>query len=166
MPTKIINLTNKTFGRLTVIKDSGKRDYGSVVWLCICSCGNKTEVRGESLRTGVTKSCGCLRKELTVSRFIKHGDGSTIIINKLYKIWNGIKNRCNNPNSKRYHRYGGRGIKVCNEWFNNYSAFKLWAISSGYCEGLTIDRIDNGGNYEPSNCQWLTRSENSKKHGR
>jgi hypothetical protein len=78
-----------------------------------------------------------------------------------------MKDRCTNPHNKSYHRYGGRGISVCDEWMNDYSAFQSWALSHGYTENLTIDRIDNDGNYTPNNCQWLTASENSKKrHGR
>lgn len=164
-----INLIGQRFSRLVVIRDTGKRSKGrSVIWLCLCDCGNLTEAYSGHLRSNDKQSCGCLRSENGFEKQkkmamanLKHGDSETL----LYMVWVEMKQRCNNPNRKPYHRYGGRGIKVCNEWFNNYSAFKFWAILSGYHEGLTIDRIDNDGNYEPNNCQWLTNSENVKKGG-
>lgn len=82
---------------------------------------------------------------------------------RLNNIWRGMKRRCSNPNYGQYKNYGGRGIKVCDEWNNEYIAFRDWALSHGYEENLTLDRIDNDGNYEPNNCQWITKSENSKK---
>lgn len=89
----------------------------------------------------------------------KHGECST----RLYHCWNGIKQRCNNLNATQYQWYGSKGIKICDEWQNSFAAFRGWALANGYKEDLTIDRIDNDGNYEPSNCQWITMSENSKK---
>lgn len=164
---KIINLEDQRFERLTVIKDSGKRYRGEeVIWLCQCDCGNLTEVRGYYLRSGHTKSCGCLHREIS-ARIIKkvsfkHGGKGT----RLYNLWDGIKQRCKNPNATKYETYGKRGIKICPEWETDFNIFKNWALKNGYKPGLTIDRLDYDGNYEPSNCQWLTRSENVKKYWR
>jgi hypothetical protein len=154
------NLKGQTFGRLIVIKDTGKRTrFRNVIYLCLCRCGNMIEVPQERLRKGDTKSCGCLKKELNY----KHGDARKKNQKRLYGIWNGMRGRCNNLKDKAYKYYGARGIQVCKEWRNSYFAFKSWATLSGYKEGLSIDRIDNDGNYEPSNCQWITRSENAAK---
>jgi hypothetical protein len=162
----INDIVGQKFGRLTVIEDSGKRhkDY-EVLWVCICSCGTKKEIRGDHLKSGNTKSCGCLRKEKNVFLF-KHGDAKKIKglrVVRLYRIWNGMKARCLIKNHPQYHRYGGRAIRICRLWLNNYMAFKTWALSHGYQENLTIDRINNNGNYTPENCQWITKSENTRK---
>lgn len=157
MNGNIKDLTGKKFNRLLVLSDSGKRDGGSVNWLCLCDCGKIVYARGCSLKTGSTKSCGCYIREIVRI----HGEARTKP--RIYRIWRGIKNRCNNPGNTAYKYYGGKGITVCDEWENNYSAFKLWAVLNGYQENLTIDRIDNGRNYEPSNCQFITKSENSRK---
>lgn len=96
---------------------------------------------------------------------IIHGDAKRGRLAPLYRIYSLMKNRCNNPNSKDYKWYGGKGVKVCSEWEDSYIAFKEWALSNGYKEGLTIDRIDSDGNYEPSNCRWvnMTVQNNNKK---
>lgn len=148
------DLTGKRFGKLVVIKRveniwQGNRSV--VAWLCKCDCGNEKVVSGGSLRSGNAKSCGCLSFE----KIYKHG-GS---YDKLYSVWNGIKQRCNNEKSNAYKNYGGRGISVCDEWENSYVAFRDWAISNGYVEGLEIDRIDNNGNYCPENCRVITHKE-------
>ena len=155
------NLVGKRFGRLVVIRDSGKRKRREIAWLCICDCGNTLESRGPNLRLGNTRSCGCLN----IENIYKHGD-ATNGPTRLYRIWVAMKQRCNNLNYQSYKYYGKRGIKVCKDWINNYSAFKFWAILNGYQDNLTIDRIENNGNYEPSNCQWITASENSIKSNR
>lgn len=157
----IKNIQGQRFGRLIILKNSGKRCGGHVIWLCRCDCGNFTEVRSISLRNGRTKSCGCLQKEKAILANKKHGEATKRT--RLYVIWQGIKWRCYNSKNKAFEHYGGRGIKVCDEWKNNYSTFKLWALLSGYQNNLTIDRIDNDSDYCPENCQWITRSENTKK---
>lgn len=162
MPNRIKDLTNLQFGRLLVICLTKKRRYGGAVWLCRCICGNLVEIRSGGLHDGQTKSCGCLQKEGASRRRkaeILHGDCGT----SLYYTWKAMKSRCFNPHDKVYRRYGGRGITVCGEWKSDYPTFKKWATANGHQDNLTIDRINNDGNYEPNNCQFLTRSENSKK---
>ncbi len=150
------------FGRLVVIRASQKDQGGRPCWFCQCDCGSFVIVRDNNLKTQHTKSCSCLKIDMVT----KHGESAwhkNINRSRLYTIWIGIKNRCYSRNVKGYRRYGARGISMCREWKDNYLAFKKWAISNGHKNHLTIDRIDNDGNYEPSNCQWITRSENSKK---
>mgnify|MGYP000409137109 CR=1 FL=1 len=148
--------TGMKFGRLTVQKRISGR---STKYQCICDCGNIVIVLGSNLVSGATKSCGCFRSELVTKADTKHGGCKT----RLYSIWRNMLDRCNNPKNKEYHRYGGRGIIVCAEWETDFSSFREWALSSGYQDNLTIDRIDNDLGYAPSNCQWLTRAENSTK---
>lgn len=155
---KLVNdLTGKRFGRLTVIgvEDNGKRQ---TYYACQCDCGNVKVIRADALISGATKSCGCIKKEqdktnLTANH--RHKMSGT----RLYNIWSGLKGRCNNPNDPRYDRYGGRGISVCEEWNKSFQSFYDWAISNGYSDDLTIDRIDNDGNYDPTNCKWSTNKE-------
>ena len=123
-------------------------------WKCLCDCGKTTIVTGSNLSMGKTKSCGCLHKP--------HGE-SKPGKSRLYKIWSCIQQRCEYPGHKAFPRYGGRGITICAEWRRDFPAFRFWALSHGYRDDLTIDRIDNDGNYEPGNCQWLTRAENTRK---
>ena len=147
------NLTGKRFKNLTVIAYSHKDPYGSLMWRCRCDCGKETIVRSTSLRKGQIESCGCRSK----SR--KHG----LHRHKLYNVWQGLKTRCNNPNSNRFKYYGGKGIKVCEEWleFNN---FFNWAVTHGYKEGLTLDRLDSEKGYSLDNCQWVDyKHQNSHK---
>jgi len=155
-----INLVGKKFGRLTVT-----HHFDKYYWSCLCSCGNTGNVLDSNLRTGKTKSCGCLNKELVIKRSYKHGDNRRGKTKRLYNIWAGMNRRCYGKTHKTSHRYRDRGIEVCDEW-KDYPTFKSWAILNGYQNNLTIDRVDNDGNYEPNNCQWLTRSENAKKYWR
>lgn len=157
-----INLTGQRFGRLTVVRDSGERRRSFVAWLCKCDCGNSVIVGSNHLKDGHSRSCGCLQRELTSKRLYKHGD-SIHPRARLYTTWAGMKKRCYNPNAYGYEYYGGKGIRVCDEWFNDYEAFRDWAFDSGYDDSLCIDRIDPDSGYYPGNCQWLTNSENSTK---
>ena len=174
---KKIDLMGQKFNRLTVIGDLEKRNKGrNVVWLCRCICGNLVDICSGSLRRGSTQSCGCLSRERTSKMGLKnkgknnssfkHGGAIRHHQLRLYGIWKGMKTRCRNPNRKTYRWYGGKGISICDEWKHDFLAFKEWALANGYQENLTIDRKDSSGNYEPSNCQWLTRSENAKKGSR
>jgi len=153
--SKLIDLSGKRFGRLTVIGRAINSPGGESQWFCKCDCGNLKIVQGNHLRDGATQSCGCLAAE---NRFVVnkiHGGANE----RLYKVWLGIRKRCFNPNEPAFPNYGGRGITVCCEW-ENYQAFRKWALEAGYNENAprgkcTIDRINVDGNYEPSNCRWV-----------
>lgn len=155
---KPVGLTGKQFGRLTVIERvfPNSKD-GHTRWRCVCSCTNLNEtIVSSNMLVGLKiKSCGCLRQEAKGTKQ-KHGDSSRGKRHILYSCWVSMKQRCFNPKHSSFRFYGGRGITVSGEWKNNYSAFKEWALNSGWHEGLSIDRINNDGNYEPSNCRWVT----------
>jgi len=161
---KKIDITGQRFGRLVVLSDTGKKSGIHTIWLCQCDCGKLVEVRGSDLRSGDTKSCGCLRKEIAKEIVKKvmtiHGDGKRGREARLHRVWRNMKSRCYNPNSINYKYYGDKKIKICDEWKDNYIAFKLWALANGYQDDLTIDRIDGDGDYCPKNCRWLTLFEN------
>ena len=150
---KLIDLTGQRFGRLVVVKRADNSADGRARWLCKCDCGQSKTVLGEHLKKGRTKSCGCAKSESSSKRFKKHGGRNS----KLYRIWSNMKDRCNNPDCKAYSDYGGRGIKVCKEWLDDFSAFQKWALANGYKEGLTIDRKNNNKGYSPDNCRWVDR---------
>lgn len=148
------DLTGKKYGRLTVIKKDEEKSGRHIFWVCECSCGNTTTVRGDHIVSGRTRSCGCFKKE---NAYHTHGESKT----RLFYIWSSMKERCNNPNNKRYNDYGGRGITISPEW-QKYEDFRDWAYSSGYDESLTLDRVDVNGNYEPNNCRWATMKEQQR----
>ena len=153
----IKDLTGMKFGRLTVVRIES--EHIPVSWLCKCECGKEKIVRSGNLTSGNTRSCGCLRNELVAKAskaITKHGMAKDDL--RLYRIWQNMRQRCNNPKHKDYRNWGSRGIRICAEW-DDFKAFYDWAMSNGYADNLTLDRINNDGNYEPSNCRWATMKE-------
>lgn len=143
------NITGMLFGKLTVIKESYKDKNYNYYWLCVCSCGNQAVVRKSSLISGHTTSCGC---NVTYNR--KHMQSHS----SEYKAWNQMIQRCTNPKNKHYKDYGGRGIMVCDRWLYNALNF-LEDMGDKPTPNHSLDRINNDGNYDPSNCKWSTPKE-------
>jgi len=150
---KIIDLTGQIFGGLIVVRQYGKSKDGRILWLCLCDCGKNTVVQGGNLKNGNTKSCGCQEGNL------KHRMSRT----KIYQIWNSMIQRCTNPVDKKYKDYGGRGINVCNHWSNKENGFENFLKDVGVPgKGLTLDRIDNDGDYKSNNWRWATHKQQNR----
>jgi len=145
-----IDLSGKKYGRLTV-SHRAENLGRSTRWHCSCECGRNVVVRGFSMTSSHTISCGCYSRDI----HIKHLTGKE---SRIYRIWCGMNNRCSSPSNKNYANYGGRGISVCPEW-SDFSAFEDWALSNGYSKALSIDRIENGDGYSPDNCRWATAKQ-------
>ena len=151
-----MDLTGLRFGRLTVLGYAFRKN-GYAYWLCKCDCGKEKTVLSGNLTSHKTQSCGCLQKERASAVSKRHGGSGT----RLYAIWKGMKSRCENRNTEAYKDYGGRGVCVCQEW-RRYETFRDWALANGYQDGLTIERKDVDGMYEPTNCEWIPLPDQGK----
>lgn len=159
---RLIDLTGTRFGRLMVIERTGNARDGHARWRCLCDCGKRVTVCGNDLKKSTTRSCGCLRLdkvEEMVRINVENGHGKSR--SRLYSIWSNMKQRCYNEKHPEYSIYGGRGIKICNEWLRDFMSFYDWALLHGYKEDLSIDRVDVNGPYAPGNCRWATAKEQS-----
>lgn len=162
----VVSHIGERFGKLVILETfQRQQSSGRNVRYCRCrcDCGIEKTISLDHLLTGHTISCGCVHKEMLQKRLTLHNQTNT----RLHHIWEGIRHRCNCKTYKRYEDYGGRGIKLCEEW-NDFCNFKKWADENGYSENLTIDRIDNNGNYEPSNCRLVDNlvQQNNKRNNR
>lgn len=147
-------MKGRVFFRLAVIEPAGRDKKRNLLWKCHCECGRETIAAGYRLRSGETRSCGCLQRESVAVRNTTHG----LAASRLYVIWSNMRARCADANNTDY---GGRGIRVCAEWLS-FQPFAAWALKNGYAEHLTVDRIDNDAGYAPENCRWATHLEQSK----
>ena len=152
MPKKV-KMVGSVFGRIKVLEENKERNKnGHITYKCLCECGNKKDILGSSLRSGLTQSCGCLQKEKVKT----HGMDGT----KSYRSWVSMKSRCYNANNQRYFRYGERGIKVCDRWLHSFSNF-LNDMGNPK-SGQSIERLDNDGDYEPNNCIWASPKQQAR----
>ena len=164
--SRIVDITGKYFGRLTILRKVDNDKWGHIRYLCRCKCKNEKIVLKNDLESGRTKSCGCLQKELLVFRSTKHGHTPKGQWSPIYRSWKNMVQRCTNPKNKDYLNYGGRGITVCKQWmeFSNF----LEDMGENWGPGLTLDRINNEKGYYKKNCRWATRNiqNRNSRHNR
>lgn len=160
------DLIGMKFGRLTVVSRGENSKSGKAMWICVCDCGKRKAktVGTYELKSGKVQSCGCLYFESNKGRRITHGKSGS----RLYRIWQGMRRRCDYASGVAFQNYGGRGINVCEEWLSDFHAFYSWAMENGYSDGLTLDRKDSNGNYCPENCRWATMKaqQNNRRNNR
>ena len=153
-----LDLKGKRFGNLVAIDYAYSNKSKNAVWHCVCDCGNETFVNSQNLKNGKTKSCGCLKSKVTAERN-RNNRKYKAMNDRIYRIYYGMRTRCYNQEDEHYPSYGGRGISICDEWLESFENFLNWSLENGYKENLSIDRINNDGNYCPQNCRWATSKE-------
>lgn len=166
MSRKAELLTGQRFGRLVVTGKAEHDKHGHACWNCICDCGKEIAATSSNLKSGNTKSCGCLHNEKLSKRNAETKTTHGMTRTRLHIIWCDMRARCSYEKDKCYHLYGGRGITVCEEWQKSFTAFRDWALENGYSDNLTLDRIDNDKGYSPENCKWSTHAEQRRNQRR